>query len=52
MCHKMISGRGIDDADLRSLALKFLRDTLTDAVCTTGDDDDFLIIAVIGPKIH
>ena len=41
--HKMISGRGIDDADLRSLALKFLRDTLTDAVCTTGDDDDLVL---------
>ena len=26
-----------------ALALKFLRDTLTDAVCTTGDDDDLVL---------
>ena len=26
-----------------ALALKFLPDTLTDAVCTTGDDDDLVL---------
>ena len=38
----IISGCGVDDADLRPLAPEFFGDAPADAVCAAGDDHDLV----------
>ena len=43
VAHIMVAGSRVDDADMGSVLLKFLRDAFANAARTAGDDDYFIL---------